>query len=81
MYGIVYGMQKTTIYLPEKLKRQIGKVAKRDKKSEAEIIREALETMMRWRTAPKPTVPLFDKGLGDPTLAERADDLLWNNRR
>ncbi|HEX9405952.1 MAG TPA: CopG family transcriptional regulator [Thermoanaerobaculia bacterium] len=69
-------MTKTTIYLPKELKRQIKQVAKREKKSEAEIIREALADVMRWRSAPKPRIPLFEGGFGDPTIAERVDELL-----
>ena len=78
-YGIVYGMTKTTIYLPKKLKRQVEQAAKREKRSEADIIREAVAVAMRWRAAPKPTLPLFEEGLGDPTIAERVDELLWND--
>lgn len=78
-YGIVYGMTKTTIYLPEKLKRQVEKVAKREKKSEAEIIREAIQTVMRWRMAPKPRIPLVKHGLGDPSIAERVEELIGDD--
>ena len=79
-YGIVYGMTKTTIYLPKELKRQIKEAAKRESRSEAEIIREAIANAMRERTPPAPTLPLFEEGLGDPTIAERVDELLWNDR-
>ena len=79
-YGIVYGMVKTTVYLPEKLKRQVKRAAARAKRSEAVIIREAIEAAMRRLNPPKPTLPLFDEGLGDPTIAERVDELLWQDR-
>lgn len=72
-------MTKTTIYLPKELKRQIEQLAKREKRSEAEIIREALTKAMREETPPAPTLPLFEEGLGDPTIAERVDELLWND--
>ena len=72
-------MTKTTIYLPEKLKRQLKQVAKREKKSEAEIIREAVETILRWRLAPKPTIPLIEEGFGDRTIAERVDELIGDD--
>jgi hypothetical protein len=73
-------MVKTTIYLPEKLKRQVKRAATRTKRSEAEIIREAIAAAMRRLTPPKPTLPLFKEGLGDPTIAERVDELLWTDR-
>jgi Arc/MetJ-type ribon-helix-helix transcriptional regulator len=75
----MYGMTKTTIYLPDELKRQIEEAAERERRSEAEIIREALAKAMRERTPPKPTVPLFEEGLGDPTIAERVDELIGDD--
>ncbi len=69
-------MTKTTIYLPEELKRQVKQAAKREHRSEAEVIREAIADSMRRRTAPKPTVPLFQSGFSDPTIAARVDELL-----
>ncbi len=38
-------------------------------------MREALEEALRRRDV-APTVPLFSKGWGDPTLAERVDEVL-----
>ena len=73
-------MIKTTIYLPEKLKRQVKRAAARKKCSEAEIIREAIEAAMRREFPPEPRIPLFEEGLGDPTIAERVDELLWKDR-
>jgi Arc/MetJ-type ribon-helix-helix transcriptional regulator len=74
-------MVKTTVYLPEKLKRQVKRAAARTKRSEAEVIRDAIATVMRWQSAPKPRLPLFAEGLGDPTIAERVDELLWKDRQ
>jgi hypothetical protein len=75
-YGIVYGMVKTTVYLPEKLKRQLKRAAARAKRSEAQFIREAIAAAMRREIPPEPRIPLFEEGLGDPTIAERVDELL-----
>ena len=69
-------MVKTTVYLPEKLKRQIKRAAAKAKSSEAEIIRKAIAAAMRRQTPPEPRIPLFEEGLGDPTIAERVDELL-----
>ena len=45
-------------------------------RSEAEIIREAINTAVRNRRGARPQVPLTQHGLGDPTVAERVDELL-----
>ncbi len=41
--GIVEGVRKTTIYLPEGIHRRMGRAAKRLRLSRAEITRAALE--------------------------------------
>ena len=73
-------MTKTTISLPEKLKRQLESVAKLEGRSQAEIIREAIEEAMRKRAhrkARKPRIPLFTADLGfPPDLAEKVDEYL-----
>lgn len=68
-YGIIGGMQKTTVYLPENLKRELRATAARDGLSEAELIRGALAAALRVRNAPRPRFPLGDSG--DPRLAQR----------
>jgi metal-responsive CopG/Arc/MetJ family transcriptional regulator len=68
-------MKKTTIYLPDKLKEQVEEVAKREGKSEADVIRNALFEAVE-REKPEPHVPLEGFSLGDPTIAERAGDLM-----
>lgn len=73
-YGTMYGMQKTTVYLPEELKRALGRVASRRGMSEAELIREALRAITMDAEPPKPRLPLFESGL--PDLAERVDTAL-----
>jgi Arc/MetJ-type ribon-helix-helix transcriptional regulator len=72
----MYGMTKTTIYLPDELKQQIERAAEREQRSEADIIREAIAAAMRERRPPDPRVPLTGSGLGDPRLSERVDELL-----
>jgi len=72
----MYGMNKTTIYLPEELKRQVETAAKLDGSSEAEIIRQAVEEAMRKRVPPKPRIPLFEAGTLPSDLAERVDEYL-----
>ena len=69
-------MLKTTLYLPEELKADLELLAAEEQRSEAEIVREALQRAVASRAALRPRIPLVDKGLGDPTVAERVDDLL-----
>ncbi len=68
-------MKQTTVYLPDDLKQRLELAAHEDGRSEASIMREALEEALSLRDI-RPTVPLFDEGWGDPTLAERVDELL-----
>ena len=75
MPGTTYGVRRTTIYLPDDLKRRLEQAARQDRCTEASIVREALEEALRRRDV-APTVPLFSKGWGDPTLAERVDEVL-----
>ena len=69
-------MAKTTINLPDALKRQIENAAKIERRSQTEIIREAIEEAMRKRVRPKPTIPLTTKRLPRPDMAENVDEYL-----
>ena len=75
MYGMK-GRKKTTIYLPDRLKREIERVAGQEKRSEADVIRDAVETAISERRPPAPRIPLVSCGLGAPDIAERVDELL-----
>lgn len=70
----MYGMKKTTVYLPDDLKAALGRAAVEKGQSEAELIREAIENLVRGFERPRPRLPLFSSG--DPTLAERVDEEL-----
>ena len=76
MYGNLYGMHKTTLYLPDELKAALQRYARQRGTSEAEVVREALAKLIDSGSRPRPRVPLTDQGLGDPTVAERTDELL-----
>ena len=76
LYGIMYGMRKTTVYLPDDVKAALERLAKSEQRSEADIIREALRSAVSDRDSPSPRIPLTSVGLGDSTIAERTDDLL-----
>jgi metal-responsive CopG/Arc/MetJ family transcriptional regulator len=65
-------MQKTTLYLPESLKRHVEEIAKVRGCSETDVIRRAIELYVE---RPRPTLPLA-RGSGETTLAEGVDELL-----
>jgi len=56
-------VQKTTIYLPDDLKRRVEETAKLRGCSEADVIRAAIE---RHTDRPRPTLPLFASGEVEP---------------
>ncbi len=69
-------MVKTTLYLPEELKTALERIAAQQSISEARLMREALEEKVARSAAPRPIVPLFPEGLGDPDASERIEELL-----
>lgn len=80
-------MEKTTLYLPDELHRALKAAAKREKRSVAEVMREALGQYV----AQKPRPKLRSIGAGaDPDFSGRDSedwlkenwhkDLVWENR-
>lgn len=68
--GTIYGMSvKTTIYLPEDLKKAVENEARRLGQSEAEVIRHAITQAV---ARPRPRGGLYQ---GEP-IAETSDELL-----
>ncbi len=64
-------MEKTTIYLPLSLQRQLRDLARRHRRPQAELIRAALEEYVRTQRRPK----LKSAGLGeDEGLAGAASE-------
>jgi hypothetical protein len=70
----MYGMRRTTIYLPDELKSALERTAAAQGKTEAEIVRGALAAATADEAHPRPRLPLFDSG--EPTLAEQVDEEL-----
>jgi hypothetical protein len=70
----MYGMRKTTVYIPEDVKRALGQVAAARGVSEAELIREALRVLTAKAPPPRPRLPLFKSR--KPRLAERIEEAL-----
>jgi predicted transcriptional regulator len=75
-YGTVYGMKKTTVYLPEELKAALERKAAAESRSEAEIIREAIAGKVAARERVVPRIPISSQGLSEPNVAGRVDELL-----
>lgn len=69
-------MKRTTVYLPEDLKAGIERIAAAERRSEAEVIREALREAVDRRTPPRPRIPLLPGKLRDPGVSERVDEAL-----
>ncbi len=67
-------MNKTTIYLPEELKRTVANVAAASGKSEASVIREAIAALARTAERPRPRGAIFRSG--DPTLSTSTEAAL-----
>ncbi|HUC58647.1 MAG TPA: ribbon-helix-helix protein, CopG family [Streptosporangiaceae bacterium] len=67
-------MTRTTVYISEDAKRRLHLAARRRRRSEAELIREAIDTMLAEEPQhPRPNPPSLDL---DPAIADRADDFL-----
>lgn len=73
-YGIVGGMEKTTVYLPDDLKQALRRAARATGRSEAELIREGIGIVTGAHRIAEPKLPLFESG--QPDLAERVDEAL-----
>ncbi|MEE8586866.1 MAG: CopG family transcriptional regulator [Acidobacteriota bacterium] len=67
-------MRRTTVYLPENLKRDLERVARAERRSEADLIREGVQRVVESHSSPAPHIPLFESE--DPTLAEKVDEHL-----
>jgi hypothetical protein len=74
IYGSMYGMEKTTVYLPDTLKDALRRKARASGRSEAEIIREGIGLVVGTHRIAEPRLPLFESG--QPDLAERVAELL-----
>jgi hypothetical protein len=52
-------MTKTTVYLPDELKRALARTSRERGMSEAELLREAVTKLVAEGEAPAPKLPLF----------------------
>lgn len=67
-------MERTTVYLTSAQRRALATTARATGKSEAELIREGVDSVTSGHRVAEPTIPLFESGRAD--LATRTDDLL-----
>jgi hypothetical protein len=68
------GMEKTTVYLTSAQKHALTRAAAIEGRSEAELIREGIDTVTSRHRVIEPTLPLFESGI--PDLATRAEEYL-----
>ena len=71
---MVYGMVKTTVYLPDELKAALAQMAEETGRSEAELIREGIRLAVERRAPPEPTIGILVSA--DPLFAEHVDEYL-----
>lgn len=67
-------MRKTTVYLTEELRNSLRRQADVSGRSEAELIREAIEAQVRGTYQLRPRGSLFASG--DPLLSDQTEDAL-----
>lgn len=72
----MYVMHRTTVYLPDELKRRLALAAKRRRRTEADIIRSAIEIELANEPFHRPKPHLGIGSSGDPMTAERIDEIL-----
>lgn len=71
-------MVKTTLYVPDDLKRAVERLARAKHVSEAELIRTAVASYVSQETPRRPRFPLLPsrQGRGTSDDASRVDELL-----
>lgn len=57
----MYGMKKTTVYLPDELKQRLERTAREQQRSEADVIRAGIE-IVTTSHPPRPRLGLFSSG-------------------
>ncbi len=76
MYGTIYGVKRTTIYLTEAQKRELEAIAVRTRQTEAQLIREGVDHVISLnrpqRRKPGPLFALDDPLLDDPSRVDEA---------
>ena len=73
---MMYGVKRTTIYLPDDLKARLEAAARVQRRTEADVIREALARALDDQPVPRPRLPLAEPTGRTTNWAERVDELL-----
>ena len=73
---MMYGVKRTTIYLPDDLKAQLEATARSEGRTEADVIREALRRALEGREPNRPRLPLAEPSGTRTNWAEQVDELL-----
>jgi hypothetical protein len=77
----MYDMKRTTIFIEPSLERRLKALARREGKSFAQCVREAVAQYVAHPKAAKRPLPSFF-GIasgGDPDVSERFEELLWTD--
>jgi Arc/MetJ-type ribon-helix-helix transcriptional regulator len=72
---MIYGVKRTTIYLPDEMKAAIERDAARRGVTEAEVIRCAVEASLATRQRRRIQTPAIPEGIGED-IADRVDELM-----
>ncbi len=70
-------MKRTTIFIPEALERRLQQFARREDRSIASVVRDALASHLDSKLAPFKLPPTFNSGRSD--IATRFDELLFQD--
>ena len=70
----MYGVIKTTLYLPDDLKAALERAARETGRSEAELMREGIRLAIARQEPPTPTIGMLVSD--DPDFAEHVDEHL-----
>ncbi len=72
----MYGVKRTTIYIPDDMKARLEAAARAEGRTEADVIREALGDALERRSSQRPRLPLTEPTGKTTNWAEQVDDLL-----
>ena len=73
---MMYGVKRTTIYLPDDLKARLEATARAEGRTEADVIREALAQALAQRETPRPRIPLVAATGGETDWAGQIEERL-----
>lgn len=77
--GTIYGMRKTTVYLPDELELELEAETTAIGISKAEFIRQSIAEKIAASSRPKRdlTLPVFNSGRGRSLTPEEMDDAIY----